>query len=97
MKKTFYLISKSKAPARQVEWTKHEIKKYMDREKRKELPDGFDYWDFDCRIGLNEQELKEVYPNEIRKKIDEFALNKAESFFLEVLVKPLKFSKNSNK
>lgn len=90
MRKTFPLSASNRAPARQIEWVKHEIKKYMDREKRKTVPEGYSFWDFDCKIGPDEESLKEIYPNEIRKNIDSLVQDGVDSFFLEVLVKPCK-------
>lgn len=94
MKKTFSLTSEKKAPARQVEWVKHEIQKYLAREKRKSLPENVDYWDFDCRFGKTEDAAEKVFVNEIRSKIDEVVMDGAETFYLEILAKPGKHNPN---
>ena len=47
MKKTFKLNIEGKNPARLLEATKHEIRKYVKRERRVPLPEGVDFWDFD--------------------------------------------------
>ena len=54
MKKKFSLKHPKIKPARRVEAVKHEIRKYLKRERRKELPEGVDFWDFDCKFGLTE-------------------------------------------
>ena len=53
MKKTFQLRPEGKNPERVLEAIKHEIRKYLLRERRKPLPAGADYWDFDCRFGAS--------------------------------------------
>jgi hypothetical protein len=54
MKKTFQLAAEGKNPDRLLEAIKNEIRKYVKRERRRELPAGADYWDFDCRFGATE-------------------------------------------
>lgn len=93
MKKTFQLTDPKKAPARQVEAVKNEINKYIAREKRKELPAGADYWDFDCRMGATPENTSVIFVNEIKPKIDKYVADGKESFYLELLVKPMKHAK----
>jgi len=90
MKKTFSLTSPNKAPARQVEAIKHEIKKYIAREKRKALPNENSFWDFDCKIGLDDKNTTEIFANEIRPTIDKYVSENRTSFYIEVLVKAVK-------
>ena len=87
MKKTFSLTAANKAPARQVEAIKHEIKKYMAREKRKPLPADADYWAFDCKIGYTPDDASTIFVNEIRPTIDKYVSEGKETFYLELLVK----------
>ena len=70
MKKTFALTHPKLQPARLVDAIKHEIKKYLNRERRKPLPQGTDYWTFDCRFGASEPEAKPIFTSEINKHID---------------------------
>ena len=56
MKKTFQLAQEGKKPDRLLEATKHEIRKYIKRERRRTLPEGVDYWDFDCRFGATQDD-----------------------------------------
>ncbi len=51
MKKTFILNQEGKNRDRVVEAVKNEVRKYQQREQRKALPVGVDYWDFDCKVG----------------------------------------------
>ena len=87
MKKTFKLTHTKIKYERLIEKTKSDIRKYIKRERRKELPDKVDYWDFDCKYGDTEAEAKTIHMAEITKCIDQAATNKLESFYIEILVK----------
>ncbi len=88
MKKTFKLTHpKTKVP-RLVEAIKYEVKKYLKRERRKDLPKGADFWDFDCRMGVDEESSEVVHVYDINKAIDQAELKQLESFYLEILAKP---------
>lgn len=97
MKKTFKLIhAKIKYP-RLIEAAKHDVKKYIKREQRKTLPEGVDFWDFDCRFGHTEEEAKTIHISEINKCIDEAEELQLESFYLEILAKKgLRVKKKEN-
>jgi hypothetical protein len=88
MKKTFTLIDPKHAPARRVEAVKHEIKKYVARERRKSLPEGFDAWKFDCRFGKDESSAQMIHLNEVGKSIDQLFQNGTMNFYVEILSKP---------
>ncbi|MGF1702716.1 DUF6172 family protein [Photobacterium makurazakiensis] len=88
MKKTFALTHPKKAVPRVVEAVKHEVKKYLRRERNKTLPAGADYWDFDCKFGHTEQEAKVIHVKEINKFVDEAEALALTSFYLEILAKP---------
>lgn len=88
MKKTFNLTAPNKQPARQVDSVKYEIRKYIARERRKTLPEGVDYWDFDCKFGLDSSCADAVHVAEINKKIDSAVLEKSLSCYIEILAKP---------
>ncbi|EQC44053.1 DUF6172 family protein [Bacteriovorax sp. Seq25_V] len=88
MKKTFQIKVDNKAPERQVDSIKHEVKKYLGRERRKSTPEGVDFWDFDCRIGDNAQVAKSIDTTEINGEITKLLEDKKESFYLEILAKP---------
>ena len=88
MKKTFALTHPKKASARVVEAIKHDVKKYIRRERNKTLPAGTDFWDFDCKFGHTEQEAKVIHVKEINKYIDEAEKLELPSLYLEILAKP---------
>ena len=88
MKKTFKLSASKIKYARVVDAAKHEIRKYIKRERRKELPKGVDFWDFDCKYGDTEQVAKVIHITEISKCIDGAEKKELDSFYIEVLAKP---------
>jgi hypothetical protein len=88
MKKEFKLTDPKKAPARQVDYVKHEINKYLARERRKAPKEGADYWDFDCKLGKDKESAVVIAVSEINKAIDKEVTNNSESFYIEVLAKP---------
>ena len=88
MKKTFKLVHSKIKAARLVESAKHDIKKYLKRERKKTLPEGVDFWDFDCKFGHTVEVSKEIHLSEISKAIDEIEAQQLESFYVEILIKP---------
>jgi len=87
MKKTFILSHPKLKVARLIEAAKHDVKKYIKRERKKKLPQDADYWDFDCKYGHTEQKAKTIHISEINKCIDEAEKLQLESFYLEILAK----------
>jgi hypothetical protein len=87
MKKTFNISHPKIKTARLFESVKHDIKKYLKRETNKVLPEGADYWDFDCKFGASEAEAKTIHVKEINKCIDNAETEGLTSFYIEVLAK----------
>jgi hypothetical protein len=87
MRKTFQLNIEGKNRDRRLDAVKHEIRKYVKRERRRALPEGVDYWDFDCKFGADEGAAQVVHLAEIIKLVDGVAKAGAESFYLELLAK----------
>ena len=85
MRKTFPLHVEGKHPDRVVDAIKHEIRKYLKRERRRDLPAGVDYWDFDCKFGLNANEAQSVHVANLIACIDNAVQAKALSFYVEIL------------
>ena len=85
MKKTFKLNVENKHPDRLLEAIKHEIRKYIKREKRKALPEGVDFWDLKCKFAKNDEEPKTIDFNDITKFINEAAQEKCDSFYMEII------------
>ncbi|WP_424686129.1 DUF6172 family protein [Halarcobacter ebronensis] len=87
MKKTFKLKQENKHPDRVVDSIKYEVRKYIKREKRKTLPEDKDFWFFDCKFAIGDDEPKEIEFADITKSIDEAAKSEADTFYLEILAR----------
>lgn len=85
MKKIFKLKVEGKNPDRLIESIKHEIRKYIKREKKKTLPEEVDFWKFDCKFAKNDDEPQVINFVDITKCIDEAASSDAQSFYMEIL------------
>ena len=88
MKKTFAMTHPKLKVPRLVEAIKYEVKKYIKRERRKPLPPNVDYWDFDCRYGVDEASSEVIHMSAINKSISQAEAEQLGSFYLEILVKP---------
>lgn len=88
MKKLFSLTHPKIKPARKVEAAKGEINKYLKRERGKKLPEGFDFWGFNCQFGESAESKAPIHESEIFAKIDTIEKENKESFYLEVLAEP---------
>jgi len=87
MKKTFNITHPKIKLARLFEGVKHDVKKYVKRERNKQLPAGVDFWDFDCKYGITEAESEVVHLTAINKHIDEAEKLGLTSFYIEIMVK----------
>ncbi|MCV6606774.1 MAG: DUF6172 family protein [Campylobacterales bacterium] len=88
MLKTFTIKQKGKNSDRLVEAVKHEIRKYIKREKRKPLPEDAKGWHCDCRFAREGKELEVIDFKDITKNIDESASNEDSTFVIEILARP---------
>ncbi|RYZ87965.1 MAG: hypothetical protein EOP04_10420 [Proteobacteria bacterium] len=92
MKKTFKLQIEGKNSDRVLEAIKHEVRKYVRREKRKTLPIGANYWAFDCKFGASQDVAEAIHLGEITKQMDVIAKsdeeNGGKSFYVEILARP---------
>ena len=88
MKKTFKINIEGKNRDRVLEAVKHDIRQYMKRERNKALPEGVDFWDFDCRFGRSQDSAESVHVATITALIDAAAQDGADAFYLELLAKP---------
>jgi hypothetical protein len=88
MKKTFQLRIEGKNPDRVLDAVKNDIRKYIKRERRRELPAGADYWDFDCKFGLAEEAAEVVHLASLIGLIDGVAKQAGAQFYVEILAKP---------
>jgi len=93
MKKTFQLTHEKIQPARLSDAIKHEVKKYIKRERRRALPADADFWAFACKYGATSDDCIEIHEAEINKHIDKALADNLTSFYLEVIAQPATRSK----
>ena len=86
MRKTFQLQIEGKHPDRLLEAIKHELRKYMKRERSRPLPEGVDYWDFDCQFGPSQEEDTPIGVGGIIAAVDTLAKEGGSQFYVEILV-----------
>ena len=60
----------------------------MKRERRRELPAGADYWDFDCRFGAQQASAQAAHLATLIGLIDGVAKEGGSQFYIEILAKP---------
>ena len=58
------------------------------RERGKKLPEGVDFWDFDCKFGATAESAKKLHLAEFNTFIDGAEKQQLESFYVEILAKP---------
>ncbi len=87
MKKTFKLNIEGKNRDRVLDAVKHDIRKYVKRQRRVPLPEGVDFWDFDCRFGASEDTAEVVHFATVLPLVDAAAKEGADSFYLELLAR----------
>ncbi|MDD3592346.1 MAG: DUF6172 family protein [Sulfurovum sp.] len=95
MKKIFKLQDEKRHPDRIIEAIKHEIRKYIKRERGKKLPDEAKmFWDFDCKFGENAQSAKSMTFNDIIEALDKVSKAGWSECYIEIIsraeVKPPK-------
>lgn len=88
MKKLFPLEDPKHKPARVVEGIKANVRKYLKRERRKELPEGVDFWGFDCRSGKDADTAAEIHVSKITEAVDAASQGGWDSVYIEILAKP---------
>jgi Family of unknown function (DUF6172) len=88
MRKTFQLTQEGRHPDRVLEAVKHEIRKYLKRERRRDLPEGVDFLDFDCRCGATKDTAQVVHLSALMASLDAVAREGATEAYVEVLAKP---------
>ena len=85
MKKTFPLHAPGREDRRVLEAIKTEIVRYLKRERRKALPEGGDFWGFDCRVGKGREEAVKVRASEVGTAVDAVAGEGAGEVYVEIL------------
>ncbi len=88
MKKTFPLSVPDRQPKLVLDAIKHDVRKYLKRERRKALPEGVDFWDFDCRVGKGEEKPEAKHPGDVELAIEDAQREGCTSVYVEILAKP---------
>ena len=88
MKKTFPLTHPKIKPARLADSIRAEISKYIKRERRKELPEGVDFWDFDCKVGADAASADEQHISAVSKAIGQVLEEGNDTVYVEIIAKP---------
>ena len=84
MKKTFLLTSPNQADARVRDKIRHEVNKYVKRERKKDVPEGFFRWDFNCKIGISEAAAEDTTVDAIGSGIDMIGETGAAKVFIQI-------------
>ena len=94
MKKTFKLDHPKIKVPRIVDSIRHEIKKFLKKERKSPLPVGAKYWDFDCKLGQSEETAVEVPLSSLMKNIDELVESNIATIYVEITAKAIEVVEN---
>jgi hypothetical protein len=87
LKKTYLLNVEGKNRDRLLDASKHDIRKYVKRERAKALPEGADFWDFDCKLGVDLTDVVVVHFAVLMTSIDALVVDGVAQFYVEVVTK----------
>ena len=88
MKRTYTLNTEGKNRDRLLDASKHDIRKYVRRERAKPLALDVDFLDFECKLGHSAAETQPVHFGALMVAIDELVKDGVDAFYVEVTVKP---------
>ncbi len=88
MKKNFPLHDPKKPAARVLETIKNELRKYVQREQRKKLPEGFNRWDFACKVGADAATAAVLPLSDVIGGVEAAAQSGAASVYVEIIALP---------
>ncbi|MDP4610009.1 MAG: DUF6172 family protein [Opitutales bacterium] len=88
MKKTFPLTHPKINPARLVESIQGDVNKYIKRERSKKLPEGVDFWDFDCKVGVTAETAESTHVTKVSKAVAQVLGDGGETCYVELIAKP---------
>ena len=88
MKKTYLLTIEGKNRDRLLDAAKHDIRKYVKRERSRPLPPGVDFFDFDCKLGASEGVAEPLHFATLMSGIDALVKDGANQFYVEVVTTP---------
>ena len=85
MRKTYLLTIEGKNRDRLLDAAKHDIRKYVKRERSRPLPSGVDFFDFDCKLGASESAAATLHFATLMSSIDALVKDGAVQFYVEVV------------
>lgn len=88
MKKNFPLKDPQKPDARVLETVKNELRKYVQREQRKKLPEGFDRWEFACKVGAEAASAAVLPLSAVVGEVETLAQGGAAAVYVEIIAVP---------
>lgn len=88
MKKIFSLEASTHTAPRFIESIKSDVRKYLKRERKKTLPEGVDFWDFDCKVGQSAESAAALHVAEINASLDTAQKEEWKNVYVEILAKP---------
>jgi len=84
VRKTFPLESERLNPPRVIESIKNDVRKYLKRERKKTLPEGVDFWDFDCRAGPDSNRAEPLHVAELNTTIDTASRENWKTVYIQI-------------
>lgn len=96
MKKTFPLTHPKIKPERLVDSIRAEVGKYIKRERKKKLPDGKDFWDFDCKVGASAETAVDQHITAVSQAIGQALEEGNDAVYVEVVAKAVKRLKRTD-
>ena len=85
MRKTYLLTIQGKNRDRLLDAAKHDIRKYVKRERSRPLLSGVDFFDFDCKLGASESTSETLHFATLMSSIDALVKDGADQFYVEVV------------
>ncbi len=88
MRKTYPLNIEGRHRDRVLDAIRHDVSKYVKRQRRAALPPGADFWDFECRFGLSKDSAAAAELARLKDLIAAAAQDGATDLYVEILPKP---------
>jgi hypothetical protein len=89
MKKTYNLDHPKIKVPRVVDSVKHDIRKFLKKERKKPLPSGANYWGFDCKFGQSEETAVDIQLPSLMSNIDDLVENNIMTIYVEITPKAI--------
>lgn len=87
MKKTYPLATAGKNADRVLDAVKNDIRKYIKRCRATKLPEGVDFWDFECKVGVDAASAAAVHVAQVTQPVDVVALAGHASVYVQIEAK----------